>query len=88
MSFAGGVFVALLSFPIIFVISVVISFFAKFEYSFWDRVWATAIITTFLLPIILGIIWVLFLVYVFFGCLKTMGAFKSYEIIVCCLITP
>ncbi len=29
MSFAGGVFVALLSFPIIFVISVVISFFTK-----------------------------------------------------------
>ncbi len=66
MSFAGGVFVALLSFPIIFVISVVISFFTKSEESFWDRVWITAIITTFLLPIILGIIWVLFLVYVFF----------------------
>ncbi len=38
MSFAGGVFVVLLSFPIIFVISVVISFFTRFEYSFWDRV--------------------------------------------------
>ncbi|MFP6135227.1 hypothetical protein ACLGAR_00660 [Helicobacter pylori] len=25
---------------------------------------------------------------VFVCCLKTMGAFKSYEIIVCCLITP
>ncbi|WP_205583404.1 hypothetical protein [Helicobacter pylori] len=24
----------------------------------------------------------------FVCCLKTMGAFKSYEIIVCCLITP
>ncbi|WP_441701952.1 hypothetical protein [Helicobacter pylori] len=24
----------------------------------------------------------------FVYCLKTMGAFKSYEIIVCCLITP
>ncbi len=67
MSFAGGVFVVLLSFPIIFVISVAISFFTRFEYSFWDRVWTTAIIITFLLPIILGIIWVLFLVYVFFS---------------------
>ncbi len=55
MSFAGGVFVALLSFPIIFVISVVISFFTKFEYSFWDRVWITAIITTFYYPLFLGL---------------------------------
>ncbi len=55
MSFASGVFVVLLSFPIIFVISVVISFFTKSRESFWDRVWTTAIIT-FLLPIILGII--------------------------------
>ncbi|GAA6881667.1 hypothetical protein HpHNI68_00780 [Helicobacter pylori] len=60
MSFASGVFVVLLSFPIIFIISVAISFFTKIEESFWDRVWITAIITTFLLPIILGIIWVLF----------------------------
>ncbi len=56
MSFASGVFVVLLSFPIIFVISVVISFFTKSGESFWDRVWTTAIIITFLLPIILGII--------------------------------
>ncbi len=60
MSLASGVFVVLLSFPIIFVVSVVISFFTKSGESFWDRVWITAIITTFLLPTILGIIWVLF----------------------------
>ncbi len=62
MSLAGGVFAVLLLSPIIFVISVVISFFTKNGESFWDRVWITAIIITFLLPIILGIIWVLFLV--------------------------
>ncbi len=52
MSFASGVFVVLLSFPIIFVISVVISFFTKSGESFWDRVWTTAIIITFLFGII------------------------------------
>ncbi len=38
MSFALGVLAVLLSFPIIFVISVAISFFTKIEESFWDRV--------------------------------------------------
>ncbi len=38
MSFALGVLAVLLSFPITFVISVVISFFTKIEESFWGRV--------------------------------------------------
>ncbi len=49
MSFALGVLAVLLSFPIIFVISAVISFFTKIEESFWDRVWITAVFIYFLL---------------------------------------
>lgn len=46
--FLGGLSI-LLSFPIIFVISVVISFFTKSGESFWDRVWITVVFIYFLL---------------------------------------
>ncbi len=49
MSFALGVLAVLLSFPIIFVISVVISLFTKIEESFWDRVWITVVFIYFVI---------------------------------------
>ncbi|GAA8617890.1 hypothetical protein HpBT320_02630 [Helicobacter pylori] len=49
MSFMLGVLAVLLSFPIAFVISVVISFFTKSGESFWDRVWITVVFIYFLL---------------------------------------
>ncbi|GAA6992845.1 hypothetical protein ID0094_03950 [Helicobacter pylori] len=65
MSFALGVLAVLLSFPIIFVISVVISLFTKIEESFWDRVWIT-VVFIYLITILVGFLAIDFLDRTFF----------------------